>query len=412
MAAKIICPICDEELGNCVDDVPEKCPICDTRKHEILQEMRDKQEEEKGQKVTTFMVEDSPSEVLSASHEKEVKQEKTTSFPKGIVEEVSIFPQANTKKTSSHTIEKQLTLNKASEINDVTFSEAQEVQEDVVFSEKQEVQEDVVFSEKQEVQENIFSEPKKQSHQEESISEAKVIQENFDSQETEDREEDEGLPVVIQAQASVENKKEDSKKPKESKPYRSGASSLEKLPVGFQYCSSCNSVYEKNDAQKSCSFCSHSPLTKVEKGFPPGHYIILYNHEKKAISYFCLEPEGSIFIGRSSERGSQKDIDLSIAWKNYYYKQQASSEEFKEQMTLLKGISRKHALIRYSKEDQKYILFHLSDKNYTLIQTPNGEKRVRAPKNRNKIELQPGTWISLGNQKEFIILRYKIITIN
>lgn len=171
-------------------------------------------------------------------------------------------------------------------------------------------------------------------------------------------------------------------------------------------------MYDKGDTIKNCSSCFKGPLTKVEKGFPPGHYLVLYNHEKKAISYFCLEPEGSIFIGRSSERGSSKDIDLSVAWKNYYYKQQQSSDEFKDRMTLLKGISRKHAIVRYSKEDQKYVLFHLSDKNYTLIQTANGEKRVRAPKNRNKIELQPGTLISLGNQKEFIILRYKIITVD
>jgi hypothetical protein len=193
---------------------------------------------------------------------------------------------------------------------------------------------------------------------------------------------------------------------------KSGASTLEILPIGFKYCSLCTQTYPKDYEKDVCHCSSESRLEIIEQGFLPGHYLILYNDKKKAISYFRLETEGSIFIGRSNERGSSRDIDVSVAWKHHYQQHASDPEEFKQKMGLLKGISRKHALIRFSKEEQKYVLFHLSDKNYTTIQIPHGEKRVRAPKNRSKIELQPDTIISLGNQQEFILMRYKVLSLS
>ena len=80
-------------------------------------------------------------------------------------------------------------------------------------------------------------------------------------------------------------------------------------------------------------------------------------------------------------------------------------------MRLLKGISRKHALIRYLKDEKLYVMFHLSDKNYTLVQAPGEKKKIRAPKNRNRIDLHPGMVITMGNQHDFIILRFKVISV-
>ena len=43
----IFCHICDEELADKIDNLPDKCPICDTRKYEIIQEIKSLEEEEK-----------------------------------------------------------------------------------------------------------------------------------------------------------------------------------------------------------------------------------------------------------------------------------------------------------------------------------------------------------------------------
>lgn len=408
--AKIVCPICDEELGNKPEDVPEKCPICDTRKHEILQEIRDKQEEKNGQKVTTFMVADAPSEVLSAAaiaekYAQVVVEEEN--IGKAEEKEESVFIPSSEEEEKGDLVLQNL-LQKADKEDNV-FAESdsmQDASEEFALEDSEETS--LKFArEKNEAILQGFAPTREAKKSEEDVA---FERPNEAIQEVEEmtpplRVAEDASLLAPKAVAPVEKKEKEGP----PQPYKSGSSSLETLPAGFQYCPSCKAIYPKASPRRVCEECTQTPLKMVEKGFPPGHYLVLYNHDKKAISYFQLEAHGSIFIGRSSERGSSKDIDLSIAWKNYYQKNATNPDDFKDKMTLLKGISRKHAIIRFSPEDKTYILFHLSEKNYTLIQSPNGTKRIREPKNRNKIELQPGSLISLGNQKEFIILRYKII---
>ncbi len=477
---KIVCPICDEELGNCIDDVPEKCPICDTRKHEIIMELKSKEPPAFEMKPSSTADVSNISASIAkefSTQEEEIISTKATNrdnkkefFPSLSQDEENIKPKSSSKTFSSPIIEEE---------NEPTPTKNfEEASEEIIFTDVPPVSEKKPWS-----LEEVSTENDEIQH----ISESPIVTENFnigvntfepkpDIQDIETSFEDLNTPQYIppsegnsiisplsksrlekselplQSQFKPESAKNIAKSlptaaPKLSPadaiarqlakkaveedeagessdgnstapvfpakrilsniPSKSGASCLEALP-GYKYCSKCKNIYNK-DCVIPCT-CGNSKLEIVEKGFAPGDYLILYNSVRKAIAYFLLEKQGSIFIGRSSERGSDRDIDLSIAWKHYYYRNATSEEDFKEQMRLLKGISRKHALVRFDKDSGKYILFHLSDKNYTVAELPTGEKRVRAPQNRNRIDLESNTIISMGNQKDFIILRYKKIS--
>ena len=350
MSDRIICPVCDEELGKCIEEVPEKCPICDTRKHEILQELRGDSSGDK----TTFMVENATSEVLSlAEAEQRARLEEEIGGQAIVEEEIA---------------------------ND---------REEVIISE-----EFTSLSPKPLLQKQVASSPRSLPDE---------LEDPLTSEDVVFSETPAATPVQPPDQAPIVPSQ-----PKPLKMAKSGASTLEMLPVGYKHCPHCGEVFARDYPDSICS-CASGALETVDEGFAPGHYLILYNDQKKAIAYFRLEPQGSIFLGRYNERGSPKDIDLTTAWKHYYEKHSLDQSEFKQKMRLIKGVSRKHALVRYSEEDEKYVLFHLSDKNYTLLRTPGGEKRIRPPKNRNKAELEPNMLISLGNQREFIVLRYKTL---
>lgn len=404
--AKIICPICDEELGNCIEDVPDKCPICDTRKHEILLELKSK---ESGRLSFT----------------------ESTSIPK---------PAASTSPLTSPIVEtetEQALIEEAAD--EVIFTDVPVRPASVLLGDDPPGLEDPLVVETQpsptaSVSEVMFPKRTNDSFAPEEIKQEPTtttppttpppsvetasaqlkmtIESASVAPQTVNKS---GVPKILptgEDEDTSESPESSSvaflpqKRAVSQGPAKSGASSLEMLP-GYRLCSKCGTAFAK-DYNQPCS-CGNTTLTIVEKGFAPGHYLVLYNSQRKAIAYFRLVKEGSIFIGRSSERGSDRDIDLSIAWKHFYYRHATAEEDFKEQMRLLKGISRKHALIRYDKELQKFVLFHLSDKNYTVAEMPNGEKRPRAPNNRNRIELQSDTIISMGNQKDYIILRYKEI---
>ena len=346
MSDKIICPICDEELGNGIDQVPEKCPICDTRKHEILQELCGDSSGDK----TTFIVENATSEVLSPA-EAEQRAAIEAGIIAGAIVEEEIVADGDSPREEL-----------ASPPSDLTWEPTAVSQLAEEEADAASATEDVVFSE----------------------------------------------TPTLASESALAPGTESSSGSNPVKMAKSGASSLEMLPVGYKHCSHCGKVFARDYPDNICP-CAAGALETVDTGFAPGHYLVLYNDQKKAIAYFRLEAQGSIFLGRSSERGSPKDIDLTIAWKHYYQRHSGDQSDFKEKMHLIKGVSRKHALVRYSQEDQKYVLFHLSDKNYTVLRTPKGEKRTRPPKNRNKAELESGMLISLGNQREFIVLRYKIL---
>ena len=122
-------------------------------------------------------------------------------------------------------------------------------------------------------------------------------------------------------------------------------------------------------------------LPDKEKGFPSGNYLVLFNAEKKAIAYFKIDQAGSIIIGRSSERGSPNDIDLTMAWKQAYKDRRDNSQAFQDKMKMVKGISRKHALIRYDKNKKCYVFFHLSDKKlYDCKNSTGGKERASTKK--------------------------------
>ncbi len=379
--AKIICPICDEELGSCIDDVPEKCPICDTRKHEILLELKSKEDAQQPQfnaSAPQPAPEPERSPVIEEEHQPEPVAEESN-------DEV-VFTDLPTSLPESHSIPKGPTIVPVQEPKE----ESQEAEEDIIIFAKE--------------PEPVRSEPSAIPEQISLLNEAAPVELRSSEPakpEADDEESTESSPSPISLPKA---------KTPAQQPSKSGASSLETLPFGFRYCTQCRSVYPK-EYQEAC-ICKNTKLEIAEKGFPPGHYLILYNSQRKAIAYFRLTLEGSIFIGRSSERGSDRDIDLSVAWKHYYYRNAKSEEEFKDQMRLLKGISRKHALIRFDQDTQQFILFHLSDKNYTVAQLPNGEKRIRPPQNRNRIDLVNETLVSMGNQKDFIVMRYKELVWN
>lgn len=444
--AKILCPICDEELGNCIDDVPDKCPICDTRKHEILLELKAK---ESGR--LSFMESSIPTKNSTNTNTTIPNPVIETESGQGVVNEpadevifadVPVRPAAELLGdedalqfiseapiiTENIVTENPVTSNENQSpanstepaptepaptdvsINTMPLTTTQEKESATVQDSQKSV------SEPQNNLANVNAEnsvpnPSLSSN----MSSSKQILPLNRSEESTSLANKKNLVVTpIEDEEASENAEGSSmmfipqKKPTTQGPCKSGASCLEMLP-GYRLCPKCGSAFAK-DYTQPCS-CGNTTLNIIEKQFAPGHYLILYNHQRKAIAYFRLSLEGSIFIGRSSERGSDRDIDLSIAWKHFYYRHTTNEAEFKEQMRLLKGISRKHALIRYDKESQKFVLFHLSDKNYTVAEMPSGEKRPRSPNNRNRIELQSNTLISIGNQKDYIVLRYKEITV-
>ncbi|BBM88086.1 FHA domain-containing protein [Candidatus Uabimicrobium amorphum] len=358
---KIFCHICDEELADNVEQLPEKCPICDTRKYEIIQEIKILEEtQEPGAQTQTPQIEVIASAPLMA------KQPEVTSEPR-VVEQVS-EPQViesprvvESTQVDEPTVEENDSIEKQSNVTQV---EAFRSNMPAVVVEEQDPISDIMCYDDESDDQIIF---KENISIEENPAKNDVIFDETD--------------VVFDDTPDVvfEDETPKTQEPKEAPrvPQKTGASSLEVLP-------------------------------DRDIGFPKGSYLVLYNAEKKAIAYFKIDGAGSIIIGRSSERGSPNDIDLTMAWK-HAYKHKLEAGAFQEKMKMVKGISRKHALIRYDKNKKSYVFFHLSEKNYTIVKTPQGEKRERPPKNRNPVHLEPGSLISMGNHKNYIIMRFKEI---
>ncbi|WP_372371398.1 FHA domain-containing protein [Candidatus Uabimicrobium sp. HlEnr_7] len=345
----IFCHICDEELADTVDNLPDKCPICDTRKYEIIQEIKSLEEtEETNNQIQTPQI-----EIITTIAENPITELEITSEPQVVDSQIISDPQivepseTNDNKKESHVTQVEAFSNN---MPAVVVEEQDPISDIVCYDDESD--DGIIFKENIsliDVKENVV----------------------FDDDVASDVVFDD-TPDVVFDDPALEKEKLPSKP---SIPQKTGASSLEVLP-------------------------------DKETGFPKGCYLILYNAEKKAIAYFKIDEVGSIIIGRSSERGSQNDIDLTMAWK-YAYKDKAGSNAFQDKMKMVKGISRKHALVRYDKSKKSYVFFHLSDKNYTIVKTQQGEKRERAPKNRNPIYLEPGSLISMGNHKNYIIMRFK-----
>lgn len=361
---KIFCHICDEELADNVEQLPEKCPICDTRKYEIIQEIKSLEEtQEPGAQTQVPQIE------VIASAPIVKQQIEVTSEPR-VVEQVKPqvietpqvieSPQvvASTQVVEAHD-------NDSEDESNVTQVEAFRNNMPAVVVEEQDPISDIMCYDDESDDQIIFKE--NISSVDENLAKKDVVFNETDVvfDDTPDVVFDDDIPT--------------GKKPQQSPrvPQKTGASSLEVLP-------------------------------DKDIGFPKGSYLVLYNAEKKAIAYFKIDGAGSIIIGRSSERGSPNDIDLTMAWK-HAYKHKLDASEFQEKMKMVKGISRKHALIRYDKDKKSYVFFHLSEKNYTIVKTRQGEKRERAPKNRNPVYLEPGSLISMGNHKNYIIMRFKEI---
>jgi len=440
---KIVCPICDEELGNSLDEIPEKCPICDTRRHEILQEIQEQATPSNA--MPKLMVDGnlesvSPNFDFQPTVQESVQTEETKEEPETpqSSEWSNFNPEPETPiqnpEWSNFSTEPETPIQNPewSNFNTEPETPIQNPEWSNFNTEPETPIQNPEWSNFNTEPETPIQNPEwsnfMQNKHEENDDDESIVCSESNSELTQTQESEPEEPEYIPPAPSYVSSTEEPVQQEEpepvqqeepepvqqapvhdpNKPSKSGASDLEWLPFGYKYCPSCNAVYDKAVKETQCTKCAEHPvLTVVDKGFPPGDYLVLYNHERKAIAYFRLTREGSIFIGRSSERGSSSDIDLSLAWKHYYQRHYEGEEIFKERMRLLKGISRKHALVRYSKEDGHFLLFHLSDNNYTAIQLPDGEKRIRAPKNRKKVELQGNTILSLGNHKDFIILRFK-----
>lgn len=349
---KIVCPLCDEPLCDSIDQIPDKCPVCDTRRYEILQEIRQDDQESESYPPGAKM-----GAVAVPSHSEESEAQ-----------------------TTGHTPQSQVVV-------------VEESAEDVSGREDQSgLEEEVIFSENGKAAASVAGRERANSRKE--LESEDVI---FDSP----------AEAAEEVSARAEERGVAPARPSGSLPARSGASSLEIFPVGFKYCPSCGKDFPRDLPETNCAECG-IPLDSKEKGLPPGHYLVLYNTSNKGIAYFRLDGAGSIIIGRSSERHSPKDIDLTMAWKHYYRKHAEGAADLKQKMRMLKGISRKHVLIRYLPTESKYILFHLSEKNFTVVQMA-GEKRVRPPQNRTRVDLTPGAIISIGSRQEFIVMRYQMI---
>lgn len=331
MNENIFCHICDEELADTIENLPDKCPICDTRKYEIIQEIK-MLEEDDG---------------VDSWPEPSVELEKITEEITPLTVEIV---ESTAKNNSTVIVEEQ------DPISDIIYNDDENADK-VVFKENNTEEVHVVVDDVP--KEIIFNDPPSDIEQDvvfESSNDDVIF--NNDSSE-----------VIFEKVAN-------SAAGSQVGPQKTGASALEVIP-------------------------------DKETGFAAGSYLILYNAEKKAIAYFKIDNVGSIIIGRSSDRGSPNDIDLTMAWKQAY--KDTNSETLQSKMRMVKGISRKHALVRYDEAKNGYVFFHLSDKNYTTISTVTGEKRERAPKNRNPILLEPGSLISMGNHKNYIIMRFKEI---
>ena len=371
MDKKIICPICDEELGSSVEAMPEKCPICDTRKYEILQELKEQNELKNAQEKATVVVPENPVAsnpvvAQAASAQRQVIVEEEIPAAEGIIFE----DHAPAATDTAAIVRAELPVSQAAPAEMTPVVKSRE--DDVVFSEPSGT--DVVFDEQ-----TAASKP-------ESAPQAIAIAQP--------------APVPM------------TKKNPLGKYRRTGASTLETFPIGCKFCPACGEGFAKDFEPEKCPYCpQHAVLQSRADGFPPGHYLVLYNHNRKAIGYFRLDHAGSVIIGRSSERNSPHDIDLTSAWHAYYEKNSQGEDDFKDKMRLLKGISSKHALIRYLQAEKKYGLFHLSDKNFTVITLPSGEKRERSANNRTLVEMVPNSLVAMGDQQNFIILRYKVLTL-
>lgn len=382
MSSKIICPICDEELGNSVAEIPEKCPICDTRKYEILQELKEQGEFKEATETTAPKI---TAPVVTRSEADKTGEKNTSKTPpKQVIVEEEI-PENEGVIFNDLASGADATVVSESEPAPALHSDSTPVI-------KSEETSDVVFGEEPQAVDVVFDNEKNDA--------------TAAGQE------------ASPANTSPDTRPDSAEKPMAAKPavnekYRkSGASDLETFPVGFKYCPTCQQIHARTMAQDNCPACSqHSALQVHEQGFPPGNYLVLYNDKRKAISYFRLDNAGSVIIGRSSERNSANDIDLTAVWKNYYEKNCPNPEELKEKMRLLKGVSSKHALVRYVTSEKKYVLFHLTDKNFTVVQLPNGEKRERSAQNKTRVELLPNSLITLGDQQNFIVLRFKTVSL-
>ena len=358
---KIFCHICDEELADNVEQLPEKCPICDTRKYEIIQEIKSLEEtQEVGAQQTPQI------EVITSAPAVKQPQIKVTSEPR-VVEKIKPKVVETPQVIESPQVvesPKEETLHSQKQSN-ITKVEAFSNNMPAVVVEEQDPISDIMCYDDESDDQIIFKE--NISSIDETLAKNDVVFNETDVvfDDTPDVVFDDDIPSGKKPDATPRA------------PQKTGASSLEVLP-------------------------------DRDIGFPKGSYLVLYNAEKKAIAYFKIDGAGSIIIGRSSERGSPNDIDLTMAWK-HAYKNKLQASEFQEKMKMVKGISRKHALIRYDKDKKSYVFFHLSEKNYTIVKTRQGEKRERPPKNRNPVYLEPGSLISMGNHKNYIIMRFKEI---
>ncbi len=348
MAQPILCPICDEDLGYREEDLPEKCPICDSRKHEILQEIRELKNSQKSS--SAFLVEGQVKPSASA----EVKPKPQVSS--GVSE--YYFPSPTARRSPKET---RVVRPKQTPVSSIPRQVPKETR---VVRPKQTP---VSSIPKQKPVSNLVAKPNLKQPPKEKVKANRLSEDVIFESSNED--------VIFEDLAPASSLK---KAFKPRGPRKTGASQLETLP-------------------------------EEDKGFPSGDYLVLYNDERKAIAYFRLNDAGSVILGRSSERSAPNDIDLTMVWREYYREQAPSTEEFQNKMALLKGISRKHALVRYDQEKQSYVFFHLSDKNYSIVRTSQGEKWERSPLNRDLMLLESNALISMGNQKNFIQLRFKKI---
>lgn len=381
MPTPIVCPICEEFLGNSIEEIPEKCRVCDTRKNEILHELSLLEKktalpgspEAAPSNVGKSPAKETAASVLSNPQSQVIVEEE--------VSEKAVAEQSETVIEHSQPVVAKETAPQ----EDVIFNEqhppvaVQGQSQDVIQSQSQ----DVIFEDKADASQTASSED--------------VI---FDNAATAVSSTVTPLPVQVPTPEPVP-----------SGPRKSGASQLETFAIGYKYCPNCGAGFAKDFPEERCCHCQAHPALQAEaKGFPPGHYLVLYNDKHKAISYFHIDRAGSVIIGRASERSSLNDIDLTLAWKHHYQQDNLSGEEFQKKMSFLQGISRKHALVRYIHNERKYVLFHLSENNFTVVKYPTGERRERSPRDRTRVDLAPDCFIMLGNQEKSILMRYKVIS--
>ena len=337
MSRIIICPICDEELGNSIDEIPEKCPICDTRKHEITQEIEAREQDIAGIKNDPQLIIDgSKSTIISVDSETELITADPIISPEIEADDIGI---AQDDELQLDNVEIKTDIEVKADFDSQIKEEDTYIDQDHTDSENFEPQFEVGIEleaapeiEEEDIDVEFDSDTKIDS-------EADVQT----SQQVDSIEQKSSVNEVQPDPATMETK-EESQEPEpvqeKNKFSKSGASKLEQLPDGFRYCPNCEKLYTKQSNKIYCDDCSQIELKIVNKGLIPGHYLILYSCEKKPIAFFRLETDTSIYIGRANERGSLRDIDISLAWKNYY-KKNASEKDLKEKMKSLKGVIKK-----------------------------------------------------------------------